>query len=140
MATFKLYECDLGVKINGVSYDFTHVQDLTIENPEKTKLVRGSNGLNKEGISYKEGLKDPKVITANIIGLSQELKTVLDSAYDNQTRCDVYAINRKDGSSKIARNSVLSQQPMQLKLDENPDSMNVALVFESYDYTEVHKS
>ncbi len=140
MATFKLYECDLGVKINGVSYDFTHIQDLTIENPEKTKLVRGSNGQNKEGISYKEGLKDPKVITVNIIGLSSELKAVLDSAYDAQTRCDVYAINRKDGSSKIARNAVLSQQPMQLKLDENPDSMNVALVFESYDYTEVHKS
>ncbi len=137
---FKMYECDFGVKINGVSYDFPHISDLTIENPEKTKLIRGSNGTNKDGISYKEGLKDPKVITANIIGMSIELKAVLDSAYDNQTRVDVFVINRKDGSSKIARNSVMSQQPMQLKVDENPDSLNVALVFESYDYTEVHKS
>ena len=137
---FKLYECDLGVKINGVSYDFPHIQDLTIENPEKTKLVRGSNGTNKEGLIYKEGLKDPKVITVNIMGMNIDLKTVLDSAYDNQTRVDVYVVNRKDGSSKIARNAVLSSQPMQLKLDEGADSLNVALVFESYDYSEVHKS
>src|SRR5665213_1907070 len=109
---FKLYECDLGVKINGVSYDFPHIQDLTIENPEKTKLVRGSNGTNKEGLIYKEGLKDPKVITVNIMGMNIDLKTVLDSAYDNQTRVDVYVVNRKDGSSKIARNAVLSSQPM----------------------------
>jgi len=137
---FKMYECDFGVKINGVSYDFPHIQDLTIENPEKTKLIRGSNGTNKQGLSFKEGLKDPKVITVNILGMTVDLKAVLDSAYDNQTRVDVYVINRKDGSSKIARDAVMSQQPMQLKLDENPDSLNVALVFESYDYSEVHKS
>lgn len=138
--SFKLYECDLGVKINGVSYDFPHIQDLTIENPEKTKLIRGSNGTNLSGIPYKEGLKDPKTITVNIIDMQAALKAVLDDAYTNQTRVDVYVINRKDGSSKVARNAIVSQQPMQLKLDENPDSMNVALVFESYDYSETLKT
>lgn len=137
---FKLYECDLGLKINGVSYDFPNVQDLTIENPEKTKLIRGSNGTDIIGLPYKEGLKDPKVITVSIIGMDITLKGVLDGAYGAQSRIDVFCVNRNDGSSKIARNAVLSQQPMQLKVDENPDSLNVALVFESYDYTEVHKS
>ena len=37
---FKIYNCDFGVKINGVAYDYTHVDSLTIENPESTKLVR----------------------------------------------------------------------------------------------------
>jgi hypothetical protein len=137
---FKMYDCDFGVKINGVNYDFTHVQDLQIEDPEMNKLVRGSNAGNKEGLIYKEGMKDPKKMTVTILGMSIALKQVLDNAYDNQERVDAYCINRNDGSSKMAKNSVLSQQPMQLAVSDSPDSMNIALAFESFDLSEVHKS
>ena len=137
---FKLSDCDFGIKLGGVSYSFTHVNNLTIEDPENTRLIRGANAGNKTGLVYKEGIKDPKRITVTIMGMSAELKAVLDAAYVDQTRLDVYAINRSDGSSKMAKESVLSQQPQQLTLDENPDSMNVALAFESFDLSEVHKS
>lgn len=137
---FKIYECDFGIKLNGVSYDFTHVENLTIEDPETTKLVRGANAGNKLGLAYKEGTKEPKKITVTIKSMSPELKAVLDGAYSDQTRVDVYAISRVDGSSKMAKNAVLSQMPQQLTVDENPDSMNVALAFESFDLTETHKS
>ena len=137
---FKIYNCDFGIKLNGVSYDFDHVKELQIENPESTKLIRGSNGKNKIGLSYKEGLKDPKKITVTILGMSQGLKDVLDGAYENKDRLDVYCIDRTDGSAKIGKNSVLSAQPMQLTVDENADSLNVALVFETFDLSEVHKS
>jgi hypothetical protein len=40
---FKMYDCDFGIKLNGVTYDFEHVQDLQIEDPENTRLTRGSN-------------------------------------------------------------------------------------------------
>lgn len=137
---FKIYDCDFGIKLNGVSYDFTHVQNLQIEDPESTKLVRGANAGNKLGLIYKEGIKEPKKITVTIAGMSAELKAVLDQAYADQTRLDVYAISRTDGSSKMAKNSVLSQQPQQLTLDDTPDSLNVGLAFESFDLTEMHKS
>lgn len=137
---FKIYECDFGIKLNGVSYDFTHVQSLQIEDPETTKLTRGANTGNKVGLVYREGLKDPKKITVTIVGMSQELKAVLDQAYNDQTRLDVYAISRVDGSSKMAKNAILSQQPQQMNVEEGPDSMNVALAFESFDLTETHKS
>lgn len=137
---FKLYECDFGIKLNGVNYDFTHVQSLQIEDPENTKLIRGANAGNKVGLAYKEGIKDPKKVTVTIIGMSTELKTVLDAAYVDQSRLDVYAISRVDGSSKMAKNAVLSQLPQQMNMDENPDSMNIALAFESFDLVEVHKS
>lgn len=140
MASFKIYDCDFGIKYNGVSYEFTHVNSLAIEDPETTKLVRGSNAGNKLGLVYKEGIKDPKRITVTIMGMSAELKTVLDQAYENKDRLDVYAIMRADGSSKLARNAVLSQMPQQLSLDDTAESMNVALAFESFDLTEVHKS
>ncbi len=140
MSIFKIYDCDFGIKYNGVNYDFTHVQSLVIEDPENTKLVRGSNGGNKLGLIYKEGLKDPKKITVTILGLEASLKDVLQTAYENKDRMDVFCISRTDGSSKIGQNSVLSMQPQQKNLVEGPESMNVELVFETFDLSEVHKS
>lgn len=137
---FKLYECDFGVTLNGVNYDFTHVDNLQIEDPERTRLVRGANAGNKLGLDYKEGIKEAKTITVTVIGLTKELFDVLKQAYDGRTRMDAYAVSRVDGSSKIAKNSVLSQEPKQLTMDDSAESMNVALVFESFDVTEVHKS
>jgi hypothetical protein len=137
---FKMYNCDLGVKINGTSYDFTHVNNLQIEDPESTKLIRGGNASNKLGLIYKDGIKEPKKITVTIIDMSSDLKSVLDSAYADKTRVDVYCVDRIDGSSKMAKNAILSQQPQQLSVDDTTDSMSVALVFESFDLTETHKS
>lgn len=137
---FKMYNCDFGIKINGVSYDFTHVQNLQIEDPENTRIMRGANASNKTGLVYKEGIKEPKRITVTISGMEIDLKAVLDSAYNDQTRLDVYCIDRNDGSSKMAKNAVLCQQPQQISVDESPESMDVALVFESFDLTEEHKS
>lgn len=135
-----MYDCDFGIKINGVNYDFEHVQDIQIEDPEITRLVRGSNAGNKLGLIYKEGIKEPKRVTVTIMNMSVELKGVLDTAYKDKTRLDVFCVNRVDGSSKIAKNGVLSQQPQQLVVDETPESMNVALVFETFDLVESHKS
>lgn len=140
MASFKIYDCDFGIKYNGVSYEFIHVNSLAIEDPETTKLIRGANAGNKEGLAYKEGIKDAKKITVTILGMSADLKAVLDQAYENKDRLDVYTISRSDGSSKLARNAILSQMPQQLMIDDSAESMNVALAFESYDLSEVHKS
>lgn len=137
---FKIYDCDFGIKYNGVNYDFTHVQDLQIEDPENTKLVRGSNAGNKEGLVYKEGLKDPKKMTVTILGMSSDLKAVLDQAFNNKDRLDAFCISRSDGSAKMAKNAVLSTMPQQLAVNDTPESMNVALVFETFDLSEVHKA
>ncbi len=137
---FKMYNCDFGFKVGGVNYDFEHVENFQIENPEMTKLIRGSNAANKVGLAYTEGLKEPKKLTVTVIGLSAALKAVLDAAYTAKTRVDAYAIDRNDGSSKIAKDAVLSQQPLQLNIDDSVESMNVALVFESFNIVETHKS
>ena len=137
---FKLYACDVGLKIDGVSYNFEHVSSVTVEDPEFNRLTRGANGTNKIGLSYKEGLKEPKTITCVINDLSIDLKAVLDAAFAAQTRVDVFAISRIDGSSKMGRNSVLCQVAQQLTLDESPESMDVSLMFQTFDLGEVHKS
>lgn len=137
---FKIYDSDFGIKYNGVNYDFDHVLDLQIEDPEVTRLVRGANASNKTGLVYKEGIREPKRWTVTIMGMSAGLKAVLDQAYENKDRLDVYCISRLDGSSKMGKNAILSSQPQQLTIDESPESMNVALIFETFDSSEVHKS
>lgn len=139
MAIFKLYDCDVGLTIRGVNYDLTHVEDVELEDPERTKLIRGSNAGNTLGIVYKEGLKEAKILTMNVIGLDVALHNLLKEVYALRERLDVYVISRSDGSSKISKNAVLSQSPKQLSLNDSPESMNTALVFESFDVEEVHK-
>jgi hypothetical protein len=140
MSIFRIYDSDFGIKINGVNYDFQHVQDLQIEDPEMTRLTRGANASNKTGLIYKEGIKEPKKWTVTIMNMSLELKGVLDAAYNDRSRMDVYCISRIDGSSKMAKEAILSQQPQQLSIVDGPESMNVSLIFETFDSSEVHKS
>lgn len=137
---FKLYDCDIGIKVSGVSYDFEHVAEVQIEDPERNRLTRGSNAKNKVGLTYKDGLKDPKRVTVPIMNMSAELKAVLDDCFDKQTRIEFYCISRSDGSSKMAKSAVLSNKPQQLTLDETAESMNVSIEIESFDLTETHKS
>ena len=137
---FKLYDCDIGFKYNGVDYSFDHVAEVQIEDPERNRLTRGSNAKDKIGLAYKDGLKDPKRWTIPILNMSAPMIAVFDSVYDSQARIDVYCISRSDGSSKWAKNAVLSNKPQQLTLDETAESMNVSIEFETFDSTENHKS
>jgi hypothetical protein len=136
---FKMYNCDLGIKYGGVTYDFDHVEGLTIEDPTTTKLIRGANAKNKTGLVYTEGIKEPKKLTVTLIGMSADFLALFTTIYESKARCEVYCIDRTSGSSKIAKQAVLSNQPMQLKVDDNPDSMNIELVFQTFDFVEVHK-
>ena len=137
---FKIYNCDFGIKVNGTTYDFTDVAELQIEDNEKNRLVRGSNGKNTEGLAYREGIKDPKKWTIPILNMSAALKGVLDGVFKDQTRVEVYCIDRTDGSSKVAKKAILCNRPQQLKIDDSPDSMQVSLEFETFDSSENHKS
>lgn len=137
---FKIYNCDFGVKIGGVDYAFEHVAQVTIDDPERNRLTRGANASNKTGLVYKDGLKDPKRWTVPILNMSPELKAKLDECYDQQTRLDVYCIDRTDGSSKMGKNAILSNRPQQLTIEDTAESMQVSLEFETFDSSEVHKS
>lgn len=137
---FKIYDCDFGFTWNGVNYDFTHVNSVTVEDPETTSLTRGANAGNTTGIVYTEGLREPKKFEVNVVDLSKEIFDLLKSIYKQRGRLDFYVVDRTDGSSKIAKNGVVAQQPQQLTIDETADSMNVLLRFHSFDVEEIHKS
>jgi hypothetical protein len=135
-----MYDCDFSVTVRGVTYTFTEVESMQIEDPERTRLIRGSNASNKVGISYKEGLKEAKTLTLTVIGMPAALHTLLKDVYEKRERLDANCISRVDGSSKIAKNSVLAQSPKQLSMDDSAESMNTGLIFETFNIEEVHKS
>lgn len=140
MGIFKIYNCDFGVKVDDVDYQFYDVAELTIEDSERNRLTRGTNATNKVGLAYKDGLAEPKKWTIPILNMSIELKALLDSAYKNQTRLDVYCIDRTDGSSKMGKNAILSNKPQQLTIDQTAESMRVMLEFETFDSSEILKT
>lgn len=140
MGMFRLYDCDVSLTIRGQTYTFDHVDSLAIEDNERTKLIRGSNAGNDLGLVYREGLKEPKVVTVTVIDIPMDLHNLLKDVYKTRERIDCNCISRVDGSAKIAKNGVLSQAPRQLTLDDSPESLNVALVIESFNIDEVLKS
>src|SRR5690606_39485484 len=107
---FKLYDCDVGITLNGVNYEFEHVDSVTIEDPVRARLTRGANASNTEGLAYLEGVKDAKTITISVISIPAELHALLKQAFKDKTRMEVYVISRQDGSSKIAKKAILSQR------------------------------
>lgn len=138
---FKIYDCDFGFKKNGVTYNFEHVRELQIEDPERNNLTRGSNSGNKEGLAFREGISEPKRWTLPILKMSAPMKAVLQDSFENPDgpRLDCFAVDKKTGSSKWLKQALLANAPMQATLDETADSMNVSLEFISFDNTENHK-
>lgn len=136
---FRLQDCDFGVTVNGINYNFEHVDSMSLEDPENTRLTRGANAGNKIGIVYKEGTKEAKKLTVTLPGMDPDLFNILKDCHANETRLDCFCVNRKSGAQKIFKNSILSQEPRQVTVDDSVESLNVVLIFESYDATEVRK-
>lgn len=137
---FQLFDCDIGLKLGGTNYQFGHVEEVTIDDPEETTLTRGSNGTDTDGLAYTDGLNEPKTITIPTMNMPIELYNLLVAAHKNKTRMDFYAVSRRDGSRKSATSALLSKKPQQLTIGNSAESMQVQLVLKSFNTDEVHKS
>lgn len=140
MASFKLYASQTGFKAGGVTYTFEHPVSLAVDDPERNQLTRGLNTENTVGLDYRDGLNEPKRWTLPFMGMTPELKAVLDNCYKNRTRIDVFVIMRDDGSAKWMRQAILANRPQQMNLDQSAESLQVNCEFISFDTDEVHKS
>lgn len=141
MASLKLYDCDVGFKYNGIDYEFNHVVSIAIEDSERKRLTRGTNATDTRGLAYKEGMRDPKRWTLTIMNLTPEQVQLFEAMYNSEDdRADFYAISRRDGSSAIAKEAILSNRPRQLNFDDSVDTLNVEIEIETFDSSETHKS
>lgn len=129
---FKMYECDIGFKVEGITYQFTNVSVVTFEDNERNRLTRGANATDEVGIAYKDGIKEAKRILPSILEMTAELKALFDRLFDDQTRFEFFCVSRKTGSSKMGKNCILSNRPQQLTLDETAESLEVAIEIETF--------
>jgi hypothetical protein len=137
---FKMYDCVFVLTVNGVNYQFVHVNSVGVEPSERKRLSRGANAGNKTGFVYREGVREADVVTVTLPDVSAALYNVLVEAYNDEERVDFSAVSQRDGSSKAAKDAIISQKPQQLTMDESPESADVALILESFDVDEVRKS
>ena len=139
MDAFKIYQSDAGLIVDGNTYYFEHLESVTIEDPERVKLTRGANTFNKKGLVYREGAKEPKRILATLLGVSIELFNLMDEVHGEEKRIEFFFIDRKSGSSMIAKDAIISQKPRQLEIGETPESMNVNVEIETFNLQETRK-
>lgn len=137
---FKMHNCDFGFVYDSTTYEFDHVESVVVEDPEVVTLIRGSNVKNKEGIVITQGTKDPKVVTITLIGISKTLFDLFQTVFEAKDRCEAYAIDRTDGSSRLFKQSILSKRPRQMSIAEDPENLNVVIELHTYDIQEVHKA
>lgn len=138
MNTFKLNQMDHSLTVRGVEYDLPHVDSIVVEDPKQVMLTRGANGKNNVGVVFVEGVKDPYVITITTMDLPLTLFNLLLDVWKKEERIDYNGI-AADGSTKNAKQAILSTKPQQLTLDNTAEAMNVVLVLRTFIYDEVKK-
>ena len=139
MATFKIYDCEFGIKAGDVNYTFEQVDSMTIEDPESVRLIRGSSASNKVGLAYTEGTKEAKKLSVTLVGISTAMYDLLAGLHSDKERVECYCIDKKTGSSKIAKDAVITQRPQQLSVNEGAESLNLVVNFETFNLEESHK-
>lgn len=137
MASFILTNSDFGFSYNGKNYDFTkEVDSVVIEDPQMKKLTRGGSGKSKVGLPYSEGMKEARKVTITLCGIPSSYLKLLKSLYESEERIDSYCIDRKTGITRSFNNSLISQEPRQLAIQEGAEALNVLLIIETFDIVE----
>lgn len=141
MAFFQLLNCDIGLTIRDVNYDFEDLDVAEQEDPRQINLKRGAIGKSTSGIPYGEGWGDPMVHTFTLVNIPSALLTLLREIFNKKgiERLSGYIIDRNTGSSRTIKKAVLGAEPKQLSIGEGADSLNIQVVLRSYVSEEKHK-
>lgn len=137
---FQINNMDFGLSVDGVNYEFDDIMSWVETDPKRKRLRRGANAKNTTGLVFTEGLSEACTLTITVIGMPSALHNRLIAAHDNEERLKVWGIDRATGSSKNAKEAILSQPPRQLTIDESAESMDVVLEFETFLLKEDHKA
>lgn len=133
-------DSDCGFTIDGVNYNFTDVNQVVIEDPEKTHLIRGNNSLSKTGLMISEGNANPKTLTFTLLDMSPAFFELLSETYRDKTRIDAWVVDRATGSHKTAKNAVIQTEPRQLTIAAGEENLKVEFAVESFDLVEQFKN
>jgi hypothetical protein len=115
----------------GKQYSFVGFHTLTIENPQSTHIIRGSDGLSQEGVEYSEGMSAPIVVTCGLI-TTQNFYPAFKSFYEKKSRLNLNIVDRIDGRILAFKKSILQKLPSQTTIDESEESVKINFIFETF--------
>lgn len=139
MSAIRIYDGQLTISdADGNVYEFLHFDSVGVDTTARTRITRGANAGDRLGVSYKEGLKEADTMTIVAVDVPADLHTQLKTWYDAATRLKIECVD-SIGSSVVAFDSVISREPHQLSIDESVESMNLELIFESFNITTTYK-
>lgn len=133
---FQIHQGDAGFSYNGVNYTFSDVDTVEYTYSKKNHLTRGANGINKVGISYKEGVKTPEVAEIRVVDCSVAIYSLLLQIYEKSLRLSVWFIDRATGEGFTLNNAIVRDKPRQTSIGESEDTIGFTLAVESFDITE----
>ena len=131
--------CDVGFTIDGTNYTFTDVDGVVIEDPRKAHIIRGLNSKSKTGLMYKEGAGSPVTASIALRSISPAFQVLLKECFDENTRIDIWVIDRLTGANRMFKDAALVNEPKQLNVTDGAESLNIEVTIESFNYTADHK-
>ena len=128
----RIWKTEGGFRINGTDYQIDDFDNVNFTYSDKRHIMRGANGKNKVGIDTREGLKVPSKAIMNVVDCSNEIYDLLLSAFNNDTRIDLYFID-SENLGKITLNSAkITDVPRQVGIGEEDSNLSFSLSVESF--------
>ena len=133
---FRIDRCSFGITYKDKDYSLGHIDSWTAEDPNKKHLTRGANRVSTRGLIYSEGGKSPITITVSLVGVESQLANLLNDLFNKEERFNAFAIDGTTGDSAFANNCIVTGAVRQSTISEGEDSMNIEVVFETFDLDE----
>lgn len=133
MKNLRVWKTDGGVIIDGVDYHFDDWDSVTFTLGRVKHIMRGANGTNTRGIDTEEGLKTPDTAQCVIVDMSQSVYNLLNKCWKNDTRIDLYFIDRENLGKVQFNNARITTPVRQLNIGAEDTNLQVMLSVESFD-------
>lgn len=133
MKMMRIWKTDGGVIINGTDYHFDDWDSVAFTFGRVKHIMRGANGRNNYGIDTEEGVKTPDTAQATIVDMSQEIYDLLNKCFREDTRIDLYFIDRQNLGKVQFNNARITAPVRQLNIGAEDTNLQVILSVESFD-------
>ncbi len=130
--SIQLWRSTNGFSKNGTNYDFLHCDSVTVTKNARKHLTRGANSKNKVGLVYTENTKQADTIAFVVLDLPKSIRNILNEAYKNEERLDVYCVDDATGEAFDGQDCIITHFVMQEQLVEGEETYNITLTFETF--------
>lgn len=134
----RIWSTDGGFSVNGTNYEFDDFDSVVFTVGRSKHLMRGANSKNKVGIDIETGNKTPDTCTCTILSMSADAMKLLNKCYSENTRIDLWFIDRANLGRVQYNNAKITMPVRQLNIGEEETNLTVQLSVESFDVEVEH--